>query len=257
MNLKKSDKIIAVAAVVVLIIAAVGIILYTETDDEGKVPEKEKYNMYDVVVTTEKEVQTNEYTVKDKIGNKNDIVFTGTHGYSLKGFKQVTFKVDYADNVRGLFGFKNLLPDFGADTLTVTVSGDNMAEQTETIPGNGTVIIYSNVRSPFNFDSIKATSELEARKMLSENLSLKPTIEETYTITVSVDKGEGVLQFLKKALERLGQDTFTLETTSECYYYDVELSEETYEDNFKEEAVKTSGYEILNYYVLMSKDGFF
>ena len=37
MNLKKSDKIIAVVAVLILIVAAVGIILYAESEDEVKV----------------------------------------------------------------------------------------------------------------------------------------------------------------------------------------------------------------------------
>jgi len=38
MNLKKSDKMIAIAGVVILIIAAIGIILYASNEPENEVP---------------------------------------------------------------------------------------------------------------------------------------------------------------------------------------------------------------------------
>lgn len=229
MNLKKSDKMIAIAAVVVLVIAAIGIVFYTETGDGGKKLElgKEKYYTYDVIYNIRESSATpdnTEYVVKDKMLGA-DIVYNGTIEISNRHVKKVTFKVDYKDNHRGL-----LLKNLGADTLTVTISGSNMGEQTETISGEGNVTLFSNEKSALKLVSIEAKDDFEARAKLGENLSLDSMME-TYTITVSVKNGERLIfRPINWLLEKLGKDSFTVDITYEYYEYSLGTPEESLDD---------------------------
>jgi len=230
MNLKKSDKMIAVAAVIVLIIAAIGIIFYTETDDDGKKLElrKEKHYTYDVIydiIEAPATPDNTEYVVKDKMFGA-DRVYNGIVEISSRHVKKVTFKVDYKDNLRGF-----LLKNLGADTLTVTVSGSNMGEQTETISGEGNVTLFSNEKSALKLTPIEAKDNFEeARAKLGENLSLDSMME-TYTITVSVKNGERLIfRPINWLLEKLGSDSFTMDITYEYYEYCLDTPEEPLDD---------------------------
>jgi len=238
MNLKKSDKLIAIVAVVVLIIAAVGIVFYTETDD-GKDKSglnKDKYYTYDVVY--EKKVSSatpdnTEYFVKNKLLGA-DTIYNGTVEITDRHVKQITFKIDYKDNFRGF-----LIKSAGADTLTITISGTDMSEQTESIAGEGNVTIFSNQQSALRLDSIKAKDDFEAREKLNENLSLD-SMEYTYSITASLKQGEKLFfKPIKWLLEKLGSDSFNVEITYEYYDYSIDMSEE-FKDTANNEMVETN-----------------
>ncbi len=224
MNLKKSDKLIAIAAVVVLIIAAIGIIFYTETDDsDGLDLDKEQYYSYDVVYDVKESSATpdnTDYIVKDKLLGA-DTIYNGTVEITDRHVKQITFKIDYKDNYRGF-----LLKSAGADTLFVTVSGSGMAEQTGEITGEGNITLFSNQQSALRLDSIEAKDDFEAREKLNENLSLD-SMTETYTLTASLKQGEKfIFKPIKWLLEKLGSDVFNVEITYEYYDYSLEGSEE-------------------------------
>lgn len=238
MNLKKSDKLIAIAAVVVLVIAAVGIIFYTETDDgkDESLLDKETYYTYDVVYDVKESSATpdnTEYIVKDKLFGA-DTIYNGTVEINNRHVKQITFKVDYKDNYRGL-----LLKSAGADTLTVTISGSNMAEQTEMIQGEGNVTFFSNQKSALKLSSIEAKDDFEAREKLNENLSLE-SMKETYTITVSLEQGETfIFKPIKWMLEKLSGDIFTVDITYEFYDYSLDMSE-SLEDSIIETSIESN-----------------
>jgi len=232
MNLKKSDKLIAVAAVLVLVIAAIGIIFYTETEDSEEEIESDiqTYCGYEVVYDVKESSATpdnTDYIVKDKLLGA-DVMYNGTVDITGRHVKQITFKIDYKDRHAGL-----LLKSAGADTLTISVCGTNMAEQTGMIKGQGNVTFTSSQKSALSLDQIEAKDDFEAREKLDENLS-EEQMDYTYTITASLKQGEKfIFKPIKWLLEKIGSDSFQVEITYEYYDYDVELveTEDMGEDN--------------------------
>jgi len=231
MNLKKSDKIIAVVGVIILIVAAVGVILYVPSDDEVTPMKKEEETYtyavdYRVLNTTATPDKT-QYIVKDKLIGSGDYV--GKVEISKKNLKSVEFKFSYTDDKRGLFGLGILFPNFfGADTITIDVkdSEKNKIGNGE-IKGSGNKKINTEDISPMHCGPIEAKSMAEAEERLEENLTMDDLEMEmeTYTITVSLDVKEGFFfKFFGWLREKLlGNDQFTLEITYEYYdYYIVE-----------------------------------
>ena len=263
MNLKKSDKMIDVAAVVVLIIAAIGIIFYTETDDgDGKKLEwgKEKYYTYGTIYEIKEASATPDntnYVVKDKMLGADE-VYKGVVEISGRHVKQITFEVNYNDNHKGFLGGR-LLKNLGADTLTVTVSGSNMEEQKKTISGSGNVTLSSDENSCLELASIEAKDDFEAREKLNENLSLESmTMMETYTITVSVKTGEKVIfRPIKWLLEKLGKDTFKMDITYEYYEYSLDIPEELPLEDTPEGDLEETSWRATPYNTMSRVGGFF
>jgi len=260
MNLKKSDKMIAVAAVIVLIIAAIGIIFYTETDDgDGKKLEwgKEKYYTYGTIYEIKEASATPDntnYVVKDKMLG-SDEVYNGVVEISGRHVKQITFEVDYKDNHLGFLGGR-LLKTLGADTLTVTVSGSNMEEQKKTISGSGNVTLSSDENSILELASIEAKDDFEAREKLNENLSLE-SMTETYTITVSVKTGEKLIfRPIKWLLEKLGKDSFKIDVNYEYYEYSLDTPEEPPLDDTPEEDLEETNWRATPYNTMSRVGGF-
>lgn len=222
MNLKKSDKLIAVAAVVVLVIAAVGIIFYTETEDstdEIDSDKKTEFMLYDVVYDLKEssaEPDNKNYVVKDKLLGA-DTIYSGNVNITDDHLKQITFKVTYSDRYTGF-----LLKSAGADTLTVSVEGDGISGESQMIKGQGNVTFTSSQRSALTFDQIEAESYTDAQEKLDENLSYE-TMDYSYTVTASLKQGETfIFKPVKWLLEKLGSDSFKLEINYEYYDYDVE-----------------------------------
>ena len=261
MNLKKSDKMIAVAAVIVLIIAAIGIIFYTETDDgDGKKlgQQKEKYYNYGVIYEIKEASATPDntnYVVKDKMLGADE-VYNGVVEISGRRVKQITFEVDYKDNHLGFLGgrlFKNL----GADTLTVKVSGSNMEEQKKTISGSGNVTLSSDENPAWNLASIEAKDDFEAREKLSENLSRDELMIETYTITVSVKTGEKLIfRPIKWLLEKLVKDSFKIDVNYEYYEYSLDTPEELTLEDTPEEDLEETNWRATPYNTMSRVGGF-
>jgi len=229
MNLKKSDKIIAIVAVIILIVAAIGVILYVPSEDEVKptVEEKETY-IYDVecrVLNTTATPDKTQFIVKDKLDNSGNYV--GNVEIPKKNLKSVEFKFSYTDKNRGLFGFGFLGKKiFGTDTLKINIkdSEKNKVGGGQ-IKGSGNAKITTEENGAMHFDSIEAESEREAEQQLKENLTMYDSEMETYTIAVSLDIKEGFfLKFFGWLREKLfGNDQFKLTIT--YYYYDYYLGE--------------------------------
>jgi hypothetical protein len=221
MNLKKNDKIIAIAAVIVLIIAGIGIIAYTDTEEKIKTPKEvtQTYGVMHNVMESTATPDNTEYYVASRV-IRPDIVYNGTVEIPTdRHVKQITFRVEYTDNIRGF-----ILKNRGADTLTVTIDGTNMAGETKTITGSGNVTFQSNPQSPLILGPIDAEDDFIAREILNENLSEK-IMAETYTITASIKHGERpFLMPIKWIREKLGTDSFSLIIEYEYYEYNLGLN---------------------------------
>jgi hypothetical protein len=225
MVLKKSDKIIAVVGVIILIVAAVGIFLYYEREDDGEIGTKDGEGLKTFYVTYKENEQfpetpdNKDTTIKPRLLNSRTQPYVGKVEITKQNLKSVTFIVEYADTVRGFLGVR-FLSNIGADTLTITVKDKDgkVVDKTKTIEGSGNATIsVTDISSPISLESIEAENLQDAYDLLEEEFI---TYEESYTITISLKTG-----LWGRFREILGKDTFTLKITSTCYNYELEESE--------------------------------
>jgi hypothetical protein len=235
MNLKKSDKMIAIAGVVILIIAAIGIIMYASNEPEDEVPTKtEKQYPFTVnwVIKEEEELSSNSMKIKEPLlkrlsgdGSKEQTVEISS--FNLKSIK---FFIEYTDTIMKGKILK-FLSFIGPDTITMTVFDeyDNKIDSKNIIgSGNATIMYQDN--QPITIGIIQAKDEADAWQKLDENLSMDNMME-TYKIKVTIDQKETLLfRPLARLAELLIQDTFNLKVTCEYYVYDLVPPEETPEE---------------------------
>ncbi len=225
MNLKKSDKIIAIVAVIILIIAAIGVILYTEKEPEIKLPIEEKF-LYNINVETKPSsliLDNTDYTMTNKKP------YSGTFEVISDNLESIEIYIEYEDNDRGLF------KESRKNTITVTVYDESESEVNSIkILGKGNETLNIQGSNPLDINQIIAKDINEAREKLVENLSYKG-LTQKYTIEVVVKYGE--IRLLKKIIEKLRGDSFTIEITANHYDYQLEEVENSNE---------TSGYQESN-----------
>ncbi|MCJ7570364.1 MAG: hypothetical protein MUO82_00580 [Candidatus Thermoplasmatota archaeon] len=236
MNLKKSDKIIALVAVVILIIAAIGVILYTEKKPEVKLAVKEMF-LYNVTVETNPSSLTldnTDYTMTNKKP------YTGTFEVTSDNLEGIDIYIEYKDNDRGLF-FK----ESRKNTITVTVYDEAKTEVLTTkIIGMGNETLNIPGSKALDIGQIIAKDINDAREKLAENLS-KTGLTQKYTIEVSVKYGE--VRIRKKIIEKLSGDSFTIEITANHYDYQLEEVKNSNSDDGYEETIIQSGYSSISY----------
>jgi hypothetical protein len=265
MNLKKSDKIIAVIGVIILIVAAVGIIIYYEgedKEDEVKEPEKELFDyrvVYDELSSQVTPDNTN-FVASEKILKRifGDGSYMGNIEVAADTLKKLEVVVEYTDNNRGPFNLGRIgLRLFGSDTLYVNLldaDGNEIAKGN--IAGSGNVTLETSEMSPINIGIITAENEQDARDMLEENLSEmgdSDGMTMTYQIKVSLDEKELVfLRPIAWLLEQLRKDTFDMTVTQYYYDYSVEkIGDNDYDDNGEMSQMSQNGaesYNTMNYF---------
>lgn len=226
MNLKKSDKMIAIAGVAILIIAAIGIIMYASNEPEDEVPTKnEELYTYTVTFAIEQEdaLSLTSMKIKEPLikrlsgdGSKEQIVEIPSDN-----LKSIKFFIEYTDTImKGkIIKFLNFI---GTDTITMKVFDEYDSKiDSVSIKGNGNATIMYQDIQPMTIGIIQAKDETEARQKLYENLSMDDTME-TYKIKVTIDQKETLLfRPLARIAELLLQDTFKLRVTYEYYIYDI------------------------------------
>jgi len=225
MSLEKTDKIIAIIGVIILIGAGIGIYLYWVSDEETEEPMDggEMTNFFNINYEPKSSTVEDykKHSIRPKLIGKSTKNIEVT--VSQQNIKSITFVVDYVDNKKGLvLGFP---PKIGADTLAVTVrDGDgNIIDSQKTIKGNTkkNATIYAEIGSQISLEPIEAETEDDALYIL-ENRYVD--YQETYTVTVTLKVG-----LWGKFRELLGQDSFGLEIT--CEYYDYTLEPQEKENN--------------------------
>jgi hypothetical protein len=210
MTLKKSDKIIAIIGVIILIVAAIGIYLYAGVEEDEEIIIEEEKMFFDIEFdeTSMPIMPDNQdYSVKARSS------YEGIFEISQQNLKSIDVFVEYSDNKVGFFPRLGLIGIIGADTITITIydSQDNEIGR-EKIKGSGnTTIPVKSQGSMISLEPIEAEDMLEAQTFLEERYI---DYSETYTIHISLKTG-----LWGKIRELLGKDTFDLEITYSYYNY--------------------------------------
>lgn len=216
MSLKKSDKIIAIVGVIILIVAAVGIFLYTGEEEEEPTKPGEEKTIFEVVyeeIPMSALPDNQEYSIKPKIIGTAS--YEGVVEISEQNLKSVEIFVEYSDNKVGIFSMIGRLKFIGADTLTISVYDSQETEVgRESIKGSGNVTIPIDVDgSMISLEPIEAEDITEARDILEERYV---DYHETYIIHITLKTG-----LWGKIREILSRDNFVLEVTYTYYDYAV------------------------------------
>ena len=240
MKLKKSDKIIAVIGVIILIISGIGIALYPSEEKKIVKETTMEEHTYKVIVDniTEQVFPDNtNYVVKDKI--LRDQPYIGTVEIKEDNLKSVCFKFDYTDNIYGML-FK-LIKKPGQDKLTITIT-DKFEHEIgkKTIIGSGNATISDQgITEMIKQRIIKADSIENATDILRENFK---TEDKSYNIKVTLDVKETIfrpLAFIREKLLSNG-DNFKLTVEYTYYKYSLEKIEEEKEKEKEENYSETT-----------------
>ena len=229
MNLKKSDKMIAGIAVLVLIIAAVAIVLYSEDKDEVKPTSQSKEYAVEWMLGEDSMVVTE--TVGE--GGYKD-PFTITVPKSDAVITKVDILITWEDNY-----MKGKLFNKGEDTLTVNIglTGEEPKEHKATGMGNET-LTFPVVSKPQDKNIENAKDLAEAKQMISEEYDNMNSA--SFDVDVTWEKGEKLLTLRLTKLLNYFRDkgnAFKFEITFEYYYpevYDVNEDNDDDDDGNKE-----------------------
>lgn len=215
-SLKKNDKIIVIVAVVILVIAGVGVAMYqspkTSSSSDQTMPSEKNYE----IIRTEKNGSLT--TISDSAGKKSQ--YEGTVSIPDGNVKSITFNLSWTDD-RMTF-----LKRMGLDSLTLEVTTPDGRTFTETktsapITGEGTITrtVSTGIIPPIS--SIKADNEEDAQAQLKDKYYDDSWTNKDIKINVNVQIGE--LRILKKIRDT--GNKFELQITYQ--YYDVDLGDDT------------------------------
>jgi hypothetical protein len=229
MNLKKNDKIIAVVGVIILIVAAIGIIVYTPSEEDETIePTQEEKTLFDVVYeekTSPSETITETFGGGLLLKSASTISIEEFFTVNKDNIKSIEFNISYQDNkVGGLLGllFKNMV---GNDKLDVTIiDPDGTEKAAERISGSGSVIVeFAGINKLIDTSQIEAESKSEADTVLQSRIddSASKWMGESFSMTATHKVAE-TLRPLLRLRERLDKDSFDVTITYTYYDYDVE-----------------------------------
>ncbi len=227
MALKKSDKIIAIIGVIILIVAAVGIFLYADLEEEETTPGGERemkiYEIHYDEIMRSAMPDNSDYSIKAKLLGRGS--YEGVVDISQQNLKSVEVFVEYHDNKAGLLWRFGRIRAIGADTITITIYDDMENEKgRESIKGDGNVTIpVKSDGDMISLDPIEAEDQMSANDILQQRFIPN---HETYTIHISLKTG-----LWGKIRELLGKDSFILDINYKYYdYYLEEKSDEDFDD---------------------------
>lgn len=228
MALKKSDKIIAIIGVIILIVAAVGIFLYADLEeDEASGDDEEEMKTFEIQydeISMPAMPDNQDYSIKAKLLRKSS--YNGVVEISQQNLKSVEIFVEYHDNKAGLLWRFGRIRRIGADTISISISDSQGNEFKESIKGDGNRTIPVKTDGlMIQLDPIEAEDTMEANEILQQRFIDN---NETYTIRISLKTG-----LWGKIRELLGKDHFILDIT--YTYYDYYLEDASMDEYFDDE----------------------
>jgi len=225
MNLKQSDKLIAIIGVIILIIAGIAIIFYTsaEVDEEDVYDPNEKieYNIYWEEKTGKGSMDgTANPSLEDTI-----MITTSTKSVITKVSLNVIWE---DDNVWGL------LKNKGKDTLKVEIKPEGGSAEEAQSTGSGNMSFDFSITSKME-KYVDAKDIEEAEDIIMNDI--EDYNKESFDITVTVNTGERFrfLQPIRSLLNKIrdnGND-FEIEYTYTYYTFDIEEPDEDDNDDDK------------------------
>lgn len=217
--MKKSDQIIIAVGVVVIIIAAIGILLWKPAPSEEAKPE-ETMKTFEVKWTEKTATispDNTDFYARDKIIGADE-PYKGNISIPVYNLKSVTFTLTWKDD--HTFG---LLRKKGEDTLTLEIIPPEGSMISDESVGNGTIIeTFDNINMKPYIASIKANNSEEAMEILEKEYYSNKWKDEPFQIHVNVSVGEKFFKPIRRILDK--GNNFTLEIT--YTYYEPTLTEE-------------------------------
>jgi len=236
MSLKKTDKIIAIIGVLILIIAGIGIFLYVGTE-EATSSEPTEGNMYEV--TWERHTATMQQT--GTLGKKG--AYTEPFDVSAQGGVLTNVVVYFVWKDTKTYGLKDKvnvgLRKKGQDTLTAVITLVGGEAQTHKSVGSADNTtdpkMFTINSAPQDEEITDASSIEEAKQIVMDKYPNKDKASFETKITLKV--GEKLLRPLKYMMEQGDKFTMNIEYT----YYT--LGEVSFESPPPEEQAGTDGGE--------------
>jgi len=190
MALNKSDKIIAIFGVIILIIAAIGIFLYPTKEEVKKVAPEEK-----TFYVTWKEETGKPTVIKGDVGKKQTytkpIDVTAPAKDVVSVLTHVEIQLTWKDDVTYIGILGN-----GKDTLTANIypTGGKPGTAKET-KGSGNSSFSFDINSVPALDQVTANDIDEANNIIKENFSDKD--KASFDTKITVKTGEKIWRLLK------------------------------------------------------------
>lgn len=238
MNLKKSDKMIAIVGVAILIIAAIGVILYVPENGESPAPDIDGEEKTYMIKVTPKEEEESPQTYTLQLARQFGRLDYKTTGkmdlFTLNkdNVENIIFEVKYTDLQNSfpiLSTILNLLgrSKLGIDELSITIIDPDEVKHVITLMG-GKKNITIDVSNKITQETIIGKSEDEA-KMALANLTAENSKWNGQMFQISGQLTiNGKLGILARIRERFGIDQFTV--TINYNYYKYELGDEVEEE---------------------------
>lgn len=218
MNLKKSDKIVAVLGVVILIVAAVGVLFLMESEDsDDKNGGKKKTEGYTVEWTKDSDDKTVEETVAKGSPLEDSFTVSAPGGIVTS----VNVQVSWNDQKTRLFGM------LGKDQVTVTITPqDGGEEKTVSGKGMGNETLSFSVNSAPSAEALDVEGIEEAREIVETSYPISESVGFDYTINVA----KGRLSILDNLFDK--SELVNMKITYDTYTYEIiEPGQELVEEN--------------------------
>lgn len=215
MNLKKSDKIIAVVGVIILITAGISIavIISSEEKKEEETGEAGKllFDVYTDMETVEQGSET--YSIAKKpLGKGAGGAFVNIG--DIDNLKSVDIAILYDDAKTGPLGrFVDQI------TITVTDPDGNIADVKTITSGNETFSFFA-INDMISTEPIEAETWEEAEDFL-EGRYVSRWKNGEFNIKVDYKMSEPLRRPILRLLERLSKDTFSVEISYTYYSYSL------------------------------------
>jgi hypothetical protein len=224
MNLKKNDKIILIAGVAVLIIAGIGIAVYTSPNsDELDVGDTEPdyYSFTYNWIKNPVEIILDDSIYVEKSSTYNgDFTINSPSGSVITDVNvEIIWEDDYT---YGLIRTK------GEDTLSITITDENGGSKSESATGGENLTFqFNNINDMPTSDSILAEDKTDAMNILDGMISGENTA--SFNIEANVETGERLIRLLKFIRDK-GND-FQIKVKYNYYIYEIEDHIDDFDDN--------------------------
>ena len=251
MILKKSDKIIALVGVVILIVAAIGIVLYTSEGNKTPKEPQPVMKKYSVgwIEESPTPIEITDFVSKKEVLTGQFNLEASEPGSVICVITNVDVQITWQDNIVAKFALFRK----GQDTLTATVTPSGGESKTHSSTGSGNETLSFSINSKPNDELIEdVESESEAESIILEKYDGMNTISFDYEVKVVV--GEKLLNLrplkLLNYLRDKGND-FTFKITYTYFHPDIQeygkSSPDDEEDSNQESDMGTLTYNTMAY----------
>jgi len=224
MNLKKNDKIILIAGVAILIIAGIGIAMYTspnsdELDIGDTEPDYYSYTYNWIKNPADIMIDDSIYVEKSSAYNGDITVNSPSGSVITDVIIEIIWEDDYTHG---------LLRTRGEDTLSITITNENGGSKTDSKTGGENLTFqFNSINDMPTPDSILAEDKIDAMNILDGMISGENSVY--FNIEAIVETGERLFRPLRFIRDK-GND-FQIRVKYNYYIYELEDPIDDFEDD--------------------------